>query len=391
MIWTNTQQSYGRIARLLHWATAGLILGSVGLGLWAESLPFGTSAELAHKAQAFSLHKTFGIAAFVVGVLRMGWALVQPHPQPVSARWAEVWLAGLMHGLLYGALVLVPLSGWVHHAATTGFAPILWPLGQGLPFVPKSEAVAEIAGTAHWLFGKVLIVAVLLHVAGALKHALVDRDIVLARMWRGTAGGAGVKPARGAAVLAGAVWAGAAALVLALVPPGPEPAVPVAAAASGGGWAVEEGRLAIAVRQMGAVVEGQFATWTADIRFDPDATTGNTVTVTIDPASLTLGSVSAQATGPDFLNAASHPSAVFAADIRRDGAGWVADGTVSLAGAQVPVQLPFTLDLAGDKARMEGVAVLDRRAFGIGARYPDEATVGFDVTVRVALSARRQP
>jgi cytochrome b561/polyisoprenoid-binding protein YceI len=380
----------GRIARLLHWSTAGLILASVALGLWAESLPYGSSGELALKAQVFSVHKTFGVAAFLIGVLRIGWALVQPHPVPVSSRPTEVWLAGLMHGLLYGALVLVPLSGWVHHAATTGFAPILWPFGQGLPFVPKSETVADIAGTAHWLFGKVLIVSVLLHVAGVLKHVLVDRDIVLARMVRGAVGGASVLQARGAGLAAGAVWAAAVVGALALVPPAPERAAPVAAAPVVGGWAVETGTLGISVRQMGAAVEGRFATWTADIRFDPDAATGNTVIVTIDPASLTLGSVSAQATGPEFLNVSAHPSAQFTADIRRDGAGWVADGMLSLAGAQVPVQLPFTLDLAGDAARMEGTAVLDRRAFGIGTKYPDEATVGFDVTVRVALTARRQ-
>ena len=391
MAWTNTDHSYGRIARWLHWATAGLILASVGLGLWAESLPFGSSGELARKAQVFSLHKTFGVTAFFLGLLRIGWALVQRHPVAVSHHRGEVWLAALMHGLLYGALVLVPLTGWVHHAATTGFAPILWPFGQGLPFVPKSEAVAEIAGTAHWLFGKVLIAAVLLHVAGALKHALIDRDIVLARMVRGVAGGAGVAPARGAAVAAVAIWAAVVVGALVLVPAAPERSAPVSVAPVGGAWVVETGSLGIVVRQMGAAVEGRFSTWSADIRFDPDAATGNSVSVTIDPASLTLGSVSAQATGPEFLNAAAYPSAQFAADIRRDGAGWVADGTLSLAGAQAAVQLPFTLDLAGDVARMAGTVALDRRAFGIGTRYPDEATVGFAVTVRVGLTARRQP
>jgi hypothetical protein len=55
------------------------------------------------------------------------------------------------------------------------------------------------------------------------------------------------------------------------------------------------------------------------------------------------------------------------------------------------VVLPFTLDIEGDLARMQGRLELDRRAFGIGAQYADEATVGFAVSVDVALTARRQP
>jgi len=392
MGWTNTDRSYGRMARLLHWLTAGLILTAVPLGMWAESLPYGSSAELAWKAQVFSVHKTLGVAAFFVGVVRIVWALVQPHPTAVSQRRAEVWLAGLMHGVLYGALVLVPLSGWVHHAATTGFAPILWPFGQGLPLVPKSEAVAGASALAHGVFTKVLIGAVLLHVAGALKHALIDRDAVLARMLRGVvAAGAGMR-LRGTGIAAAVVWGVALAAVLVLVPASPDRAAPVpVVAAVPGGWAVENGTLGIALRQMGAGVEGQFATWAADIRFDPEATSGNRVEVTVDVASLTLGSVSAQAVGPEFLNAATHPQARFVADIRRNGVTWVADGDLTLAGAEVPVVLPFALELSGDVARMTGAVDLDRRAFGIGAKYPDQATVGFDVTVRVDLTARRQP
>ncbi|MDP2083985.1 MAG: cytochrome b/b6 domain-containing protein [Gemmobacter sp.] len=393
MTWTNTDIRYGRIARGLHWLTAGLILTTVPLGLWAESLPFGTSEELAWKAQVFSVHKTLGVAAFFVGVARIIWALTQPHPAPVSRKAAEVWLAGVMHGVLYGALVLVPLSGWVHHAATTGFAPILWPFGQGLPLVPKSESVAEVAGVAHWLFTKLLIGAVVLHVAGALKHALIDRDAVLARMLRGVAaGGAGLR-ARGAGLGAATAWVLALAAVLVLVPGTAERAasVPVPVVASAGGWTVEQGTLSITVRQMGAEVEGRFATWTADIAFDPAAAAGNRVSVTVDVSSLSLGSVSAQAVGPDFLNAGTHPVARFDADIRRDGEGWLAAGVLALAGAEVAVDLPFTLDIKDDVATAQGSVALDRRAFGIGAKYPDEATVGHGVTVTMDLTARRQP
>ena len=389
----NTPHSYGSVARGLHWLTAGLILVSWPLGQWAMGLPHDTGAALAFKAQVFSIHKTLGIAAFAVGVLRILWALSQPHPAPVKAdRRAEVWLAGLVHWALYAALVLVPLSGWIHHAATTGFAPILWPLGQGLPLVPKSAAVAAAAGTAHAIFTKVLLVTVILHVAGALKHALLDRDGTLMRMVAGRPAGSGGAKPQGAALAGFAVWVVAAGVAWAVVAPQPPegPAPAPAVQAQAGNWAVQQGTLGLSVRQMGSAVQGSFAGWTAEITFDPAATTGNRVAVTVDLASLTLGSVSAQATGPDFLNAAARPQARFTADIRPDGTGWIADGTLSLNGADVPLALPFTLDIAGTTATMAGTATLDRRDFGIGAKYPDEKTVGFAVDIAVALTAERR-
>nr|HRK43103.1 cytochrome b [Gemmobacter sp.] len=190
MTLTNSARHYGAVARSLHWLTALLILASIGLGLYADNLPTDGAEALAAKVQAFSLHKTLGIAAFGAAVLRILWALSQPRPAPIHPeRRAETFAADLVHWALYAAMILMPLSGWVHHAALDGFAPILWPFGQGLPFVPKSESVAAAAGSLHWLMSKLLIASVALHVAGALKHALIDRDGTLSRMLTGRPAG----------------------------------------------------------------------------------------------------------------------------------------------------------------------------------------------------------
>jgi cytochrome b561/polyisoprenoid-binding protein YceI len=396
----NTDRSFGTVTRTFHWLTALLILTAIPLGVIANQLPYDTAEALAFKAQLFSVHKTLGVAAFLLGAARILWALVERHPVPLHPeRRAELTLASAVHWLLYISLVAVPLSGWIHHAAVTGFAPILWPFGQTLPFVPQTEAVAGAAGAAHWVFTKILGLAVLLHIAGALKHHVADKDATLMRMLRGVSAPDQPRAVRNgamplvAALVLYAAGAGVAALLVpdgkALAANGPAPAT----TATKGNWTVSEGTLGFTVKQMGAAVSGSFATWTADIRFDETPVEGKhgSVTVTVDMASVTLGSVTKQALEAEFFDVASHPKAVFTADILPDAAGYLAQGTLSLRGVDKPVALPFTLTINGDEAVMAGKVTLDRRDFGIGQSYGDEASVGFPVEVEIALKARRLP
>ena len=185
MALSNTQSSYGSVTKTFHWLTALLILTAIPLGLIANQLPV-TPEMLGIKALLFSAHKTVGIAAFLVAVLRILWAWARPTPAPLHpTRRAETYLAELVHWLLYASLVLVPLSGWIHRAATDGFAPIWWPVCQYLPLVPTSETVAGIFAGIHFVVTNVLALSIFLHIAGAVKHVVIDKDGTLRRMWPG--------------------------------------------------------------------------------------------------------------------------------------------------------------------------------------------------------------
>ncbi len=390
----NTPTRFGPVARGLHWLTALMILTAIPLGFYAQSLPYDTSAALAAKAQVFSLHKTLGVATFFVALARILWALTQPRPVPLHPeRRVEVALGDVVHWMLYISLLAVPLSGWTYHAATAGYAPILWPFGQNLPLVPKSATVEAVASTMHWLFTKLLIASILLHIAGALKHHLIDRDATLRRMISGTdAPDIPHPPRHGAAPFLAALvlYMAGAGLAVALSAPDSAPVATATPANTGGNWQVTEGTLSFGIRQMGADLTGQFATWSADITFDEASGTGS-VTVTIDTTSLTLGSVTMQAKDAEFFDVAAYPTATFTAAIRPDGTSYLAEGTLTLRGQTQPLTLPFTLALDGDTAKMEATTPIDRRTFGLGPKYPDEATVGFNAAVTVALTAKRQP
>ncbi|MEQ5868499.1 cytochrome b/b6 domain-containing protein [Sagittula sp. NFXS13] len=392
---TNTATRYGSVTKTFHWLIALGIMIMIPLGVIAHDAPFATADQLAYKATLFSIHKTLGVAIFFIALARIVWAISQPKPTPMHPdRKAETFAAEVVHWLLYGSLVMVPLSGWSEHAATDGFAPIWWPFGQNLFFVPKSPALADMLATVHYLLAWVLVGSIVLHVVGALKHHVIDKDATLRRMWFGQteAGGASVSHSLMAPVAAVAIWAAVlgGGWTLGMFSQDAEPQAEALADVESD-WQVTEGTLGLSVQQFGKTVSGSFADWTAQIDFDDSDGSGEKgdVTVTVSIPSLTLGSVTTQALGADFLAAETHPTATFTAPILRTEDGYVSEGTLTLKGAEVPVTLPFTLDLNGDTATMQGQTTLDRRSFGVGDNMNDAEQLGFDVVIDVALTATR--
>ena len=403
----NTRSSYGLIAQLLHWITAGLILFLIPLGMFMHELPMGSVEEAAYKSWYYSLHKTVGVAAFAVAVARVAWALVQPRPQPLNGdRMLETLAARTVHRVLYGAIILMPLTGWLHHAAAEGFARIWWPLSQDLPFIPKSLALSDLFGVAHYSTAALLGLAIALHIAGALKHVVIDRDGTLARMIPGRT--PAISPDmhdpgfRHLPTLIGILvlltLAGATATQYLVKQSGATTNQNIVERAATGaeGWSIDhqKSRLAIGVVQSGSEISGFFENWSAVINFDPNNLKASRVEVTIDIASLSLGGVSEQAISSDFLNAAMHPVSTFGAEdfVRTGDGAYEARGQLTLAGQTGSLILPFTLKIVDGRAVVEGSATIKRLDFGIGSKgFPDDTMVGFGVMIKVTLEAEKAP
>ncbi|MGB5863753.1 MAG: cytochrome b/b6 domain-containing protein [Sulfitobacter sp.] len=397
---SNTTTTYGSVTRAFHWLTALLILTIIPLAVIANELPYDTSEQLTRKAWLFSLHKTLGVTVFFVAILRILWTVTQPKPASLHPeRRAETFLAETAHWLLYGSLILAPLSGWIHHASTAGFAPIWWPLGQNLPLIPKSEALSALTAGLHWVFGKVMAATILLHIAGALKHHFIDKDATLTRMMgsaaTSTAAPTPASHAKMPLLAALAVWAVVLLSGTAFGLYSSHSSTTQAAALEEvtSDWAVESGTITIGVTQFGSVVEGSFADWTADISYDADVMSGKVgdVEVVVSIGSLSLGSVTDQAMGPDFFNAENFETATYTADLIAGVDGFVAQGTLTIKDTSMPLDMPFRLSVEGDTADMQAQLTLDRRDFGIGDNMPDEGSLAFAVDVNITLTATRAP
>ena len=403
----NTRETYGLIAQSLHWITAALILALIPLGVFMHELPVSSAEEAAYKSWYYSLHKTLGVTLFLIAVVRVIWAVVQLHPKLLNGdKKLESLAAQTVHWMLYGAIIVMPLTGWLHHSAAEGFAPIWWPISQDLPFVPKSPQLAQFFGSAHFFTGVLLGLSIALHVGGALKHAVIDRDSTLTRMIPGRAPDI---PANlpdphfrhlptVLAALSFLLIAGASTVTHLVGQPNSESGQTGIdqATIEEARWLIDpkKSRLEIEIVQSGTPVSGHFGTWNAAIIFDPDKLEASKVEVEIDIASLALGSVSPQAISPDFLNAALHPVAVFVSeDFADKGNGtFEAHGQLTLAGLTKPISLPFALKIADGRAFVEAEVPLDRLEFDIGKKgFPKDDLVGFQVVVRIVLEAQKAP
>lgn len=403
---TNSTASYGGVTKSFHWLTALLIFTALPLGMIANNLAHAvfdpaiptTEADIVRAARLFSLHKTVGVAVFFVALARILWSISQPKPGLLNAdNKPEAFAAETVHWLLYGSLVLVPLSGWVHHAASEGFAPILWPFGQNLPLVPKSPQLSEFTSTLHWLFILVLAGSLVLHIAGALKHHVIDRDSTLRRMLPGRSDAPTPPPQRHSrvpAVAAATVWVAvlAGGWVNGSFATKSDAGTDTAElAAVQSDWQVQSGTLAVTITQLGSPVTGQFGDWTAAITFDepPEPGLAGNVDVTISIGSLTLGTVTDQALGTDFFDNAQFPTARFKAEIYKTENGYEARGPLTIRDKTLEIVLPFSLEMQEDTAAMSGTLEVNRLDFDVGKSQPQEDSLAFAVTVSVDLTATR--
>ena len=402
----NTFSTYGSIAKTFHWLTALLIFTALPLGFFANNLAQAiydpsiptTEDDIAQAARLFSLHKTVGITVFFVALARILWAMTQTKPGLLNAEnKPEAFAAETVHWLLYGSLVLVPLTGWLHHAAAEGFAPILWPFGQNLPFIPKSPALAELTASLHWLFIIVLAGSLVLHIAGALKHHVVDKDSTLRRMLPGATDSPEPPAQKHSLVPAAAalvIWCGvlAGGWTTGVFTKHSAASTETAELAEvQSDWQVQEGNLSITIKQLGSPVTGSFSDWTAAITFDQPAEPGlaGSVDVTIAIGSLSLGTVTDQAMGADFFDSGQFPTASFDADLFKTESGYEARGPLTIRDKTLDIALPFALSIQDDVATMTGEITLDRLSFDIGKKMPAEDSLAFAVTVAVELTASR--
>jgi cytochrome b561 len=143
--------AYGRLSRLFHWSVGLLVIVAVPLGIWASSIgPRHPDAAVAEWRESLLFwHKSLGLTAFLLMLLRAAWAIASSRPPlPSTMPRLERYTAKLTHLALYIVLLALPPSG-ILLSQSAGFEvslfglatlPVLFPADASVP-VPERPGV----------------------------------------------------------------------------------------------------------------------------------------------------------------------------------------------------------------------------------------------------------
>ncbi len=170
---------YSSISKLIHWLMAVLILAMFGVGYWMVDLTYYS----AWYKTAPHYHKSVGVLLALLLLVRIGaiWRVGKPAALHSHSRWEQL-LAKWTHSFLYLLLLVIMLTGYLISTEDgRGIEVFNWFVLPGVGELFAGQA--DIAGDLHEWFAYSLMVLVLLHAAGAIKHQLWDKDATLRRMW----------------------------------------------------------------------------------------------------------------------------------------------------------------------------------------------------------------
>lgn len=187
------------MAIFLHWLIGLSIIFMFLLGWFMEGLPkeapksatydlfnlglytWELASETSPRSFYFNLHKSIGLTLFALILFRVFWRFTHKPPAllPTMKSWEKKLAAGAHHGL-YLLMILTPLAGIIMSVASK--YGIKW---FGIEVIPGLDfpSIRELFIEFHEIFGLLIVFILIFHIAGALKHTIVDKDGTLRRMW----------------------------------------------------------------------------------------------------------------------------------------------------------------------------------------------------------------
>jgi cytochrome b561/polyisoprenoid-binding protein YceI len=428
--------SYTKVAIAFHWVIALCIVAQLALGWRLHDVPSGAA-----RYATFQLHKSIGLSILLLSIGRLAWRLVHSSPAPAPLpRWQRL-AADLVHWGFYGVMIGLPLTGWIMISAsrlpvpTMFWGVIRWPSlpGFGPLAVDERASWDAYAGGVHQVLAWATVAMLVIHVAGVLKHQVIDRDDTFAHMVPGARSGGrevrlwGALLAVIAAAVLGLTVTPRASLPAGLAPHGsvvahapialrsvsispvdvaavPLPPTPPGTATPNGPevpleWKVTRGKLDFATSWSGAPVKGGFSGWDAEIIFSPERLAQSHISVRINILSVTTQEAQQTEALPtsDWFDAEQFPTASFrSTSIKALGGNrYQAKGDLTLRGVKRPLVLPFEVAIADDQASAKGSFSLDRTAFGVGQgewlatdQIPAKISVSFSLQARTKSTRR---
>ena len=172
---SNTENSYGKISKFLHWLMAIMLLCIFTVGYWLEDI----GMPIFYKA-----HKAMGFLILILVVARLLWRFSNkvPNYEVLSMPKWMIMTAHMAHYTLYAFMIIVPLSAFIASNAAQYPVSFLFLFDMPSLFDNKNIELAKNLMWVHiwgafifgWLIGA--------HILAALYHHFIKKDNILIRM-----------------------------------------------------------------------------------------------------------------------------------------------------------------------------------------------------------------
>ncbi|WP_350284350.1 cytochrome b/b6 domain-containing protein [uncultured Croceitalea sp.] len=168
----NLNEKYSKGTILIHWITALLILALFPLGKYMSSL------EASEKMGLLKIHAALGAVVFFLTVLRSYFFFKSKRPDDLKTGSKlndklAVWIHNLFYFLLIGialaGFAVMFLGGYVD-ALKSGNLDLILPKGDLIPL------------KAHGLLATIMMILLVFHVLGVVKHYLLTKENTLKRI-----------------------------------------------------------------------------------------------------------------------------------------------------------------------------------------------------------------
>ncbi|MGE0653296.1 MAG: cytochrome b [Alphaproteobacteria bacterium] len=172
----DTPERYGSVSIALHWLAA---LGMIALVITGYVFMFLPRGGL--RGTVITLHDAAGYLTLILAFAHVAWRPFNRFPElSAGASW-ENTLARVVHWLLLGFLIALPLTGWFAHS--TGRNPPMFLNWFEVPRMPgATPAYHRASEEVHAVLSHLFLVVFAAHVLGGLKRQFVNRDGTISRM-----------------------------------------------------------------------------------------------------------------------------------------------------------------------------------------------------------------
>lgn len=163
--------------RALHWLRAVIIIGLIWSGWYMTGLPETTPMDTFNLF--YSNHKQFGVLVWLLALthLTIRWRnrAILPQTPAGLANWEKV-LSHLVHRAIIALTILTPLLGYSMSSSFTQSDGVPFFFFGHLPeILPKNDDAFEVFDLLHEYSAYLLLSLIVLHLAGAVKHRLLDK------------------------------------------------------------------------------------------------------------------------------------------------------------------------------------------------------------------------